>query len=256
MKKNIIISTLILLTFTVQLSAQEAKLIIHGTIEYERSNNMYALIKKEIGDDEVSKLRFEEYKKRFPQFKRTKSILQFTDKESLFTPYKDTFVSDDFFGSNSAANQINTTYINYATQNKISKKQIYEDIFLIKDSLKTVNWKITNETREIAGFSCRRANAIIMDSVYVVAFYTDQIPVSGGPESFGGLPGMILGIALPHENVTWFAKKVIETTVNQSKLTPPVKGKVIDHNGLKKVINDVLKATSGNYYIPLWPFEL
>jgi GLPGLI family protein len=48
----------------------------------------------------------------------------------------------------------------------------------------------------IAGFNCRRANAMIMDSIYVVAFYTDEILTTGGPESFSGLPGMILGVAL------------------------------------------------------------
>jgi len=32
-------------------------------------------------------------------------------------------------------------------------------------------------------------------SIDVVAFYTDDIPVSGGPESFDGLTGMILQVA-------------------------------------------------------------
>ena len=31
--------------------------------------------------------------------------------------------------------------------------------------------------------------------INVVAFYKDDIPVSGGPESFNGLPGMILQVA-------------------------------------------------------------
>ncbi len=57
----------------------------------------------------------------------------------------------------------------------------------MQDSTRKITWKITDEMREIAGFSCRRANAIMLDSIYVVAFYTDQIPVSGGPESFSGL---------------------------------------------------------------------
>jgi GLPGLI family protein len=47
-----------------------------------------------------------------------------------------------------------------------------------------------------------------MDSIYVVAFYSDQIVVRGGPESFWGLPGMIMGVVLPHEYTTWYATKV------------------------------------------------
>ena len=38
------------------------------------------------------------------------------------------------------------------------------------------------------------------DTVYVVAFYTEDIPVSGGPEMFGGLPGMILELTVTGHN--------------------------------------------------------
>jgi GLPGLI family protein len=64
------------------------------------------------------------------------------------------------------------------------------------------------EYREIAGYNCRKAATIVMDSVYIIAFYTDEIPVSAGPESFNGLPGMILGIVIPRMNLTYFATKV------------------------------------------------
>ena len=111
----------------------------------------------------------------------------------------------------------------------------------MKDSVRKINWKITTETREIAGYQCRRANALIMDSIYVVAFYTDQIPVSGGPESFGGLPGMILGLALPHENMTWFATKVTDRAVTPKELYIPVKGKPVDNKGLMNVLGKAFK---------------
>ena len=107
--------------------------------------------------------------------------------------------------------------------------------------MRLITWKITDETREIAGYQCRRANAIIMDSVYVVAFYTDQIAVSGGPESFTGLPGMILGLALPHDNVTWFATKVTEMLVPEKDLAPPTKGKPVNDKGLSEVLMGAMK---------------
>jgi GLPGLI family protein len=100
---------------------------------------------------------------------------------------------------------------------------------------------LTDETRTIAGFSCRRANALIMDSIYVVAFYTDEILTTGGPESFSGLPGMILGIALPHQHVTWFATKVEAVSVNDAQLVPPQKGKKTDNAGFKETVGGALK---------------
>ncbi|MGY0037582.1 GLPGLI family protein [Pedobacter sp. NJ-S-72] len=136
---------------------------------------------------------------------------------------------------------MNTTYTDLNTKQQTTQKKVFEETFLVKDSTRVINWKITDETREIAGFNCRRANALVMDSIYVVAFYTDQIPVSGGPESFSGLPGMILGLALPHENVTWFAKTVADRPVAPNKLTPPAKGKVTDNKGLKLTLTAALK---------------
>ena len=111
--------------------------------------------------------------------------------------------------------QNNTIFTDLQTKTSIDQKMVFEDFFLVKDSTRKIKWKITDETREIAGFTCRRANAIVMDSIYVVAFYTEKIPISGGPESFSGLPGMILGLALPHENITWFATKVTEGALSR-----------------------------------------
>ena len=91
------------------------------------------------------------------------------------------------------------------------------------------------------GYPCRRANGLMMDSIYVVAFYTDQIPVSGGPESFAGLPGMILEVALPHENVIWRATKVNENTVPETAIIAPKKGKPLDNKGLLETLQSVFK---------------
>jgi GLPGLI family protein len=86
-----------------------------------------------------------------------------------------------------------------------------------------------------------------LDSIYVVAFYTDEIHVSGGPESFHGLPGMILGVAVPHENVTWFATKVTET-VDSKNIVPPKKGKEVNY---RQMYDEIVKAISntGDYAV-------
>ena len=107
--------------------------------------------------------------------------------------------------------------------------------------MRNIKWKITDETRAIAGFQCRRANALIMDSIYVVAFYTDEIITNGGPESFSGLPGMILGVAIPHEHITWFATKVYTETIPEASVKPPVKGKKITNANLLTTLQDRMK---------------
>lgn len=84
-------------------------------------------------------------------------------------------------------------------------RDLFEDRLTISDSIRKLQWKITGETREIAGFLCHKAITVIYDSLYVVAFYTDQILPQSGPETWGGLPGMIMGLAVPRLYTTWMA---------------------------------------------------
>jgi GLPGLI family protein len=103
----------------------------------------------------------------------------------------------------------------------IRKFPYVEDEYILEDSVKKVKWKIQNETRKIAGWECRKAVGRIKDSVYVVAFYCPEIVPQGGPELFTGLPGMILGIAIPRSYSTWFATKVEVANIDESKIVPP-----------------------------------
>jgi len=223
------------------LYAQNARFPTSGIIEFEKTVNIYALIKKEINRDPgYMQQVFEQYKKDHPQFKKLKSIMTFANDKTLFTPITNGDNSRGYFDI-PLADQNNIIYSDLLTGTSINQKKVFEEIFLVKDSIRKITWKITSETREIAGYTCRRANAIILDSVYVVAFYTDQIHVSGGPESFTGLPGMILGVALPHENVTWFATKITDVTVADNTLLPPKKGKPVSIKELKTTLQSVMK---------------
>lgn len=184
----------------------------------------------------------DQYKKTQPQFKKMKSTLKFTDNKTLFMPDGSTPNTGGFMSDGPITGQYNTVYNDLSAKKMVSRKSVFEETFLVTDSIRNIKWKITTETREIAGYTCRRANALVLDSVYVVAFYTDEIPVSGGPESFTGLPGMILGLALPHENVTWFATKVTDTTLPANAIVPPIKGKAVNYKGFIAAISSAMDS--------------
>lgn len=225
------------------LFAQHARFTTEGSIEFEKSVNMHAQIKKYINkDNEVWYIpAFEQYKKSQPQFRVLKSTLAFSKDKTLFTPAPAEEIARSWFSDIPASTQNNIIYTDLSSNTSIAQKTVFEETFLLRDSTRKINWKITSETRDIAGYSCRRANAIIMDSIYVVAFYTDEIPVSGGPESFTGLPGMILGVALPHENMSWFARLVIDKALPAGTISPPKKGKATDNKGLLATLMKVMK---------------
>jgi len=197
--------------------AQNPIFISQGKIEFERRVNQYSRLDE---DDSWSELQ----KKTMTKFKTSYFDLYFNRNKSLYKPGRESpDKNNQFFWDQPA--QDNIIYSDLDNERSISQKKVFEQVFLVQDSLRAIKWKITDENKVIAGFACRRANAIIMDSIYVVAFYTDEILATGGPESFTGLPGMILGIALPHEHITWFATKVEVVAVPETTLTAPVKGK-------------------------------
>ncbi|MBK9482729.1 MAG: GLPGLI family protein [Bacteroidetes bacterium] len=141
---------------------------------------------------------------------------------------------------------------NYETDTTITSKNIFEKNYLVKDSLRKFNWKITEEFRKTAGFNCRRAETIIMDSVYVIAYYTDAILADGGPEGFNGLPGMILGIVMPRLNITYFATKVDNFLANEAEIMAPTKGDKKTYAQLDVSLRESLKQWGDFLQRILW----
>lgn len=130
----------------------------------------------------------------------------------------------------------NIWFNDFSNGKSIMQKSIFGETYLLTDSLKNINWKITNESRMIAGFNCRKAVAILFDSVYVFAFYTDEILLSGGPMGLNGLPGMIMGITIPRMYCSWVASKVEINGVNYTGINAPTKGKKKNANDLKETV--------------------
>ena len=230
--KRIYLSVMSCLVLVLQVKSQQPNVLVSGKIEFERKLNLYS----QFNDDDSWTA---EFKKRIPQFKTTYFDLSFTENKTLYQPGRDNAENNRLWEQPSEDNII---YTDLEKKMAVSQKAVFEKTFLVQDSARLIKWKITDEKRTIAGFECRRANAIIMDSIYVVAFYTDDIATPGGPESFNGLPGMILGLAIPHEHVTWFATKLYAAeTVKETALKPPVKGSKTTNAGMLEFLRSNLK---------------
>lgn len=200
--------------FCSQFLFAQSPFISKGKIEFERRTNVWAEMKGSFA---------EQMKKVVPEYRSSYFDFEFDNNKSIFHPGRESdSKSPNFYSYPSTDNEV---YSDYASKKYIAHKNVFEKSFLIEDSLRKAKWKITNDFREIAGFNCRRATTIIMDSVFVVAFYTDEIMVPGGPESFNGLPGMILGLVINRLHTTWYATKVDVTSVNDKDIIPPKKGK-------------------------------
>ncbi len=215
--------------FCSQILSAQTTFISKGKIEFERRTNMWAELKGSFA---------EQMKKVIPQFQSSFFNYEFDNNKSIYQPGRESdSKATSFFGSPATDNEI---YSDYVTDKTIAHKNVFEKSFLIEDSLRNATWKITNDFREIAGFNCRRATTMIMDSVFVVAFYTDEIMVPGGPESFNGLPGMILGLVINRLHTTWYATKVEVNTVNDKDIVPPTKGKKTTNSEVMEILKKSL----------------
>ena len=204
-------------------------------IEFEKTVTLQALYKEIANGDNW----YENIKDQIPKTSLTYFDFIADSAHSVYKPGRET-------GANTRtwfqpmANK-NTVYTDYQKNTSISQKPIYEETFLVEDSLLNIKWKITPDTRIIAGFECRKAVGILFDTVAVFAFYTDELMISGGPEGIHGLPGMILGMGIPRLHATWFATKVQVVNVPTSQILPAAKGKKTNRKTMLEAINKALK---------------
>lgn len=227
-----IFNCLFLILFIAQsATAQNSRFITEGKIEFERKLNLHA----QFNEDNSWEA---EFKKTLPQFKTTYFNLLFNNNKTLYQPGRENADNNKIWEQPAEENIV---YAELDKELAISQKKVFEKTFLITDSTRKIQWKITDEKRTIAGFECRRANALIMDSIYVVAFFTDEIITPGGPESFSGLPGMILGVAIPHEHITWFATKLYVIPIKETDFKIPLKGNKTNNAALKVNLKASLK---------------
>ncbi|HJV20950.1 MAG TPA: GLPGLI family protein [Sediminibacterium sp.] len=189
----------------------QSKFVEGGRIVFERKINTYAVLPEFIGQSTMvsqteQNAYLQDYKSKNPQFLVDSFQLIFNTGNTAYEPIGQ--ASAFFNGLGAPIANSNRIFFNHSKSIFFAEKNAFSETKMISDSIIKIQWKLTDETREIAGYTCRRANALIRDSVYVVAFYTDAIIPKSGPELFVGLPGMILGVALPHYHISYFAKTV------------------------------------------------
>lgn len=182
--------------------------ITRGKIEYEIKINNKRMLAEE-GSDRMNN----SWAASLPEFDIVYKELTFSWNRLLYTPLRK--------GTPTAHLSENSVYTDLDDRKTVSKQSFINDPYIFEDSVKNIKWKIENEVRKIAGFECRKAIGRIYDSVYVVAFYCPEIVPQGGPEFFTGLPGMILGLAIPQYYTTWFATRIELASIDESKIVPP-----------------------------------
>jgi GLPGLI family protein len=97
---------------------------------------------------------------------------------------------------------------------------------LYREPICNQDWKILDETKEIAGYKCKNAKCSFRGRDYI-AWFTNEIPVSEGPWKFNGLPGLIVKVYDIQEHYDFeliFIRKIgKEITFNENYLEVKIK---------------------------------
>jgi GLPGLI family protein len=253
------------LVITTMLVAQ----VKEGTIVYERKINMH----RRITDEQTRSF--------IPEFRTSKHQLLFSDSTSLYKLLPEDEAPDPFEGGGGGQRTVfrmgggdaGELYKNFVDGKSIEATELGAKQYIIEDSIRKQRWKLTEETKTIAGHLCRKAittqkqinlggvrmmTMTSMDGnvktdttkktdapptpkeVDVVAWYADDIVSPVGPENNGGLPGVILALDIDKGGTTYTAID-IKSTINKKDLKEPKKGKKVTREEYRKLQGEMMK---------------
>ncbi|MFV8359167.1 GLPGLI family protein [Flavobacterium sp. LS1P3] len=127
--------------------------------------------------------------------------------------------------------------------------------FYGKDSLLKWDWKITNETKKILGFKCKKATSNAF-GYFFIAWFTEEIAINAGPEKFDGLPGLILYVGSAYYETFATAVKIEKTpieivkpeiskeTVTMAQVESYIKGKIREFNSGPRTTTEIRGNTT------------
>ena len=214
-----------------------------GKILYERTMQMQI----RINDDNPA------FQNMIPKERKDKFELFFTEGKSLWQPVEDDGQSDETaFGDAGGGMRMvirmpgsnDIVFHNVTDSKKVEQRELAEKNYIITDSIRKLNWKVAGETKAILGHNCMKATSQrmqesfrmtmdngeakrekVMDTLNIVAWFTNEIPGSFGPDMYQGqLPGTILEIDVNNGRTSYKAIE-ISPKVDVAKIKEPSKGK-------------------------------
>jgi len=116
----------------------------------------------------------------------------------------------------------------FTTGKRTEQREFFDKKFIIDDSVRSLKWKMTGETKTILNHNCMKATATqtssrmqmqvengkmerkqVTDTSVVTAWFASDIPVPAGPAEYQGqLPGLVLEIDVANGRQTYKATEI------------------------------------------------
>lgn len=111
----------------------------------------------------------------------------------------------------------------------IAEQEYVARRYYVSDSSWTRDWQIAGEKKDILGYECLKA--MVGDSI--TAWFAPEIPIADGPDTFWGLPGLILEL---HDVKETYVCVAIEQSDEKVKM--PKAGKTMTVAEFQKFMDD------------------
>lgn len=146
-------------------------------------------------------------------------------------------------------------YRNFEKETKTDIIGMLGKTYIVEDSLRTPKWKVMNKIKEVAGHMCMMA--VTEDTIKgqkITAWFANDLPVSGGPELYSGLPGMILELEVNDGDLIVSAIDIKMKPVAGEDINLPkkVKGRKIDEKQYKQLITAHIQDSIKARRAPFW----
>lgn len=202
----------------------------------------------------------EEVARQLPKSRTDHFELLFGNNQSLyqFLPEVNSDGGESTFSGGGAVVRMRTqgaddiSYYNLETKRGVRQTELMDQNFLIEDSIKSLPWKLSNETKTVLGHPVMKATTqrigtrpqvsmengelkrtTVTDTSAVVAWFAQDIPVSAGPDFQGQLPGLILELDI-NNGRTHYQAEEISPKVNVASIKEPKKGKRVTQDEFNK----------------------
>lgn len=253
--KKIILITLFAFNFSI---AQK----LTGTAEYQSKMIMGKDfdVKVDGVNPEMQQQIMEMMKKQFEK----KYFLHFNNFESIFMEEEKLDAPEVGGGGMmikmQSAGKPLVSYKNIKDKIAIEEEDVFSKEFLVTDSLKTMAWEITDETKKIGNYTCTKAKLSVKmkeivtkqddkkeektnlldqikpKDIEITAWFTTEIPVSNGPERYWGLPGLILEVS--DGRTIFLCSKITLNPKETVKIEKPKKGKKVSRKEFEKIMEE------------------
>ncbi len=188
--------------------------------------------------------------------------LRFTDKASILTQAPDSAAASARSGNRAGSNTVirtrraegqAITYTDLEAWTVTEQRDFLGRDFLIEGDRPEYAWRLTGRQSEYLGYACQQAVTEV-DSVAVEAWFAPELPVSVGPDSFGGLPGAILVLTRDGGALeTWSATHVSLAPPDEAELRAPDKGRKVTREEFETIEQEKLEEMQnrggGNFHI-------